>query len=203
MKHASLLAAAMAAAALIAMTNSAIAQQERIWRPPGGDQVDGDVQLFRQVNFNGPHIRVQTPVRDLGITWPVRSIRVNSGAWQVCTGVNFTGTCRNVTGSQAMVASPLSQVRSISPIVERPTPSPGGAASLRGMAAEFFPRPTGRDGQRVLACRNNNNANMNCASQTAQQFCRGRGYNHIGNVAMETVSGRHYLADVLCRRSAG
>lgn len=199
MKHASLLAAAMAAAAFIAMTNSALAQQERIWRPPAG-QVDGDVQLFRQVNFNGPHIRVQTAVRDLGITWPVRSIRVNSGAWQVCIGVNFTGTCRNVTGSQAIVASPLSQVRSISPIVERPTPSPGGA-SLRGMAAEFFPRPTGRDGRRVLACRNNN-ATMNCASQTAQQFCRGRGYNHMGNVAMETVAGRHYLADVLCRHRA-
>ena len=135
MKHASLLAAAMAAAALIAMTNSAIAQQERIWRPPGGDQVDGDVQLFRQVNFNGPHIRVQTAVRDLGITWPVRSIRVNSGAWQVCTGVNFTGTCRTLSGNQAVITSSMSQIRSLSPVVEPPFGG-GGGQSLRGMATE-------------------------------------------------------------------
>lgn len=201
MRHAPPLLAAMAAAALIALTSTALAQEERIWRPPGGNQTEGDIQLFRQANYNGPHIRAQTAVRDLGITWPVRSIRVNSGQWRVCSGVNFSGTCRNVSGSMALVASGLSQIRSLSPVDEPPFGG-GGGQSLRGMAAVFFPQPAGRNGQRVLACRSGS-ATMNCATQTAQQFCRGQGYNHVGNVALETVRGRHYLADVLCRRSAG
>ena len=93
----------------------------------------------------------------------------------------------------------MSQIRSLSPVVEPPFGG-GGGQSLRGMAAEFFPQPTGRNGQRVLACRTGS-ATMNCATQTAQQFCRGQGYQNVGNVALQTVRGQHYLADVLCRRS--
>jgi hypothetical protein len=192
------LIAAMVAASLIAAANSALAQEERIWRPPSGGHADGDIQLYRLPNFSGPHIRAQTTVRDLGITWSVRSIRVNSGRWRVCSDVNFGGTCRNVSASMAVVISPLSRIRSVDPIAE---PSAGGGGpSLRGMASTFYTRPAGRNGQRIAACRGS--ANAACARETAAQFCRGQGYNHVGNVALETVGGRVYLADVLCKRSA-
>ena len=197
MKRNALLIAAAAAAALVAATNAALAQEERIWRPPSGATAQGDIQLFRDAGFRGPHVRAQTTVRDLGITWAVRSIRVNSGRWRVCTGLNLAGTCRDVNGSMAIVSAPLTRIRSVNLVAQPPT-SGGGGPSLRGMAATFFSQPSA-NGQRVLACRGQ--ATAACARTTAEQFCRGHGYNHVGNVMLETVGGRVYLADVLCRHS--
>src|SRR5262245_56979674 len=152
MKHAPFLVAVAASAAVLAAANAALAQEERIWRPPGGNAAQGDIQLFRQPGFRGPHIRAQTAVHDLGITWSVRSSRVNSGRWRACTGLNFTGTCRDLTGSMAVVTAPLTRIRSLNPIAQPPTGGGGGGPSLRGMAATFFSQPAA-NGQRVLACR--------------------------------------------------
>jgi hypothetical protein len=73
--------------------------------------------------------------------------------------------------------------------------------SLSGMTAEFFAMPADR-GTRVPACPSSETPDPDCARDTAQQFCRGAGYSYVGNLAMETVEGRVYLADVLCKHSA-
>lgn len=73
--------------------------------------------------------------------------------------------------------------------------------SLGGMAAEFFATPAD-GGRRVLACRSSQSPDPDCARETAELFCRGVGYAYAGNIAMETVGNRVYLADVLCKHSA-
>jgi hypothetical protein len=138
----SLSAVVALAAASLAFPIEGVAQEERIWRPPEGGRADAEVVLYRETDYDGPSIRIQTAVPDLGLDWN----------------------------------------------------------SLRGMASEFFTHPAS-NGRRILACRRGN-ASSDCARDTAARFCRARGYGYIGNVAMQSVSGRVYLADVLCKRSA-
>lgn len=194
--------AMFAAATLAFALTSASAQEERIWRPPGGGQADADISLYRAPNYQGPHIRAQTAVPDLGIAWRVRSVRVHRGEWQVCSGPDYGGVCRTIDDDIPIIAalSDNSRIRSIRPAPRQPGGGGNAGPSLRGMASEFFTQPSSR-GQRILACQRGQ-ATANCARQTAEQFCRGRGYNHVGNVALQSERGRVYLADVLCKRSA-
>jgi hypothetical protein len=198
-----LLSLVAVAASAVASPSPVAAQQERIWRPSGGD-VEADIILYRATNYGGPSIRAQTPVPDLGINWPIRSLRVVRGEWQLCTGVNYRGRCATVRESTP-VASAIANLGIIRSARPPATPLPGEITvgrSLRGMSAEFFTMPSS-DGRRVLACPSGTAGNAACARRSAERFCRGRGYDHVGNVAQQTVSGRVYLADVLCKRNAG
>ena len=196
-----LFAAVLAAGALI---SAASAQEERFWRPPSGGQAEGEISLYRQNGFAGPHIRAQTAVADIGRDWVIRSIRVTRGRWQLCTGANYSGNCTTVTQSIStiIIASPLVRTRSLRPIVDNPPPGSGGGAgpSLRGMAATFFTQPS-YHGQRIPACARGQ-ATTACARTTAVEFCRVNGYSFVGNFGLQTDRGRAYLADVLCKRSA-
>ena len=69
----------------------------------------------------------------------------------------------------------------------------------RGNFAEFHTQPS-QGNYRVLAC-TRGSATANCAAQTADTWCRSIGWNGSAREHMETVSGREYLADVLCVRS--
>ncbi|MGN6290039.1 MAG: beta/gamma crystallin-related protein, partial [Sphingopyxis terrae] len=53
---------------------------------------------------------------------------------------------------------------------------------------------------RVLACQSGS-ATAACAARTADPWCRAIGWNGSAREHMETLSGRIYLADVLCVRS--
>jgi hypothetical protein len=196
-----MLAAALALSALAANT---AAQEERFWRPPSGEQAEGEISLYRQTGFVGPHIRAQTAVQDIGRDWVVRSVRVTRGRWQLCTGVNYGGQCTTVTQSLSAIilASPLMRTRSLRPILNTPLPGNGASTgpSLRGMAAAFFTQPS-YHGQRIPACARGP-ATSACARDTAVEFCRVNGYSFLGDVALQTDRGRAYLADVLCKRSA-
>ncbi|MFT3727051.1 MAG: beta/gamma crystallin-related protein [Terricaulis sp.] len=182
---------------------AASAQEERFWRPPGGAQADGEISLYRQQDYQGPSLRAQTAVNDIGRDFITRSVRVSRGRWELCTGANFTGQCSIVSQSQSnlIISSPLVRTRSLRPADNNP-PSSGGAAgpSLRGMAAAFFTQPS-YHGQRIPACARGS-ASAACARSTATEFCRVNGYNFVGNVALQTERGRTYLADILCKRSA-
>lgn len=196
--------AALLAAVLIAGGFlTATAQEERLWRPPSGNG-DGEISLFRQQSYQGPHIRAQTAVPDIGRDWIIRSLRITRGQWELCTGANFTGQCTTVSQSlsNVIIASPIVRTRSLRPVVNNPPPSGGGATgpSLRGMAATFFSQPSYR-GHRIPACARGG-ATAACARTTATEFCRVNGFSFVGNVALETERGRVYLADVLCKRSA-
>jgi Beta/Gamma crystallin len=199
--HITFAAAALAATLLFA---TASAQEERLWRPPGGGQGDGEISLYRAPNYAGAHVRSQTAVADLGLNWQIRSIRITRSDWQLCTGPNFGGACQTLRQGVATIAplSPLARTRSMRPIVNQPPPGggSGNGPNLRGVTAEFFTQPSQRN-QRILACARGA-ANLACARNTAEQFCRSQGYSFVGNVAVQNLGGRAYLADVLCKRSA-
>jgi hypothetical protein len=168
--------------------------EERAFRPPPSLRPDGDISVYRSINFTGPYIRAQTAVPDLGIRWRIGSIRVLSGRWQFCSGVNFSGSCEIVTGDIRLVLpiSPLARARSMRPIREESV-----GPSLRGVSAEFFARPLAA-GRRIEACRLSI-VSQNCTLSTALAFCRSRGYPIVGSADTETIGRQRVLADVLCK----
>jgi hypothetical protein len=199
-----MLARAGLAIALIAAAGGASAQNDDArYRPPPPGQ-EPYATLYRDTNYAGPAVAVERAQPDPRLGFAVRSIRVRSGAWQLCSVRNYAGTCITVTASTPDLGSRLGILRrvgSIRPIAVRPPEPPvGSGQSLRGMGAEFFPAPRNRNGSRVLSC-SNGGSTANCAARTADQFCRTAGWNGSAYQSQQTEARRVYLADVLCVRS--
>lgn len=193
--------AALAAIATVIATSSAAQAPPRPQPTPGAEAI-----IYRDANYQGPAVNVSAAQPNLGLVWQVRSIRIVHGTFEVCTRPNYNGDCARVSSSQPNRA-PLGNgfsIQSMRPVTAAPTPGPGAfGPSLRGMASEFYAQPS-ENGRRVLACPAAGSS-MACAQEGAHEFCRARGYNYVGNVALETVQHprRVVLADVLCRRSMG
>ena len=62
----------------------------------GGSAVAADLWLYSGRDFTGATARVNRSEGNLPIR-EARSIRVESGIWEVCTGQNFSGDCRRLT----------------------------------------------------------------------------------------------------------
>lgn len=187
-------------ASVIALAASSAAAQTRPMPLPAET---GEAIIYRDRNFSGPAVNVSAERANLGLAWSVNSVRLVSGSMELCSAPNFRGTCRTVRQSHRDLSSlglPGNRVQSMRP-VSAPVTGEGAGPSLRGMAAAFYSQPS-RNGQRILSCANNSGA-ADCARRTAEQFCRAQGFNFAGNVSQQTVNRRHFLADVLCRTSAG
>lgn len=193
--------------ALLATTLLAVpsaAQQEE--RRPSPD-FPGEAIIYRDVGYSGPAVNVSRANPNLGLAWPVRSIRVRYGRWELCSLSNYRGQCTTIdrdTPDLRRQVNFLNRLGSMRPMPggggpRPPEPPPVPDQSLRGMAAEFFPAPSER-GRRVEACERGQ-ANANCAARTADNFCRQRNWNGSAREALETVGRRVYLADVLCTRT--
>ncbi|NEX93323.1 beta/gamma crystallin-related protein [Caulobacter sp. 17J65-9] len=186
-------AALSAAGGLAAQDNP----QERMLRPPGGAQAT----IFRDRNFSGSAVTVTGPRPDLGLAWPVRSVRIDRGRWEFCSQTNYRGQC--VTATQSSSNFGLLglgvRVQSMRPVSGEGGGSGGGdpGPSLRGMASEFFRAPR-ENGQRVRACPGGA-ATAACARRTADAFCRNRGWTDAAWNQLETEGGVAFLADVLCK----
>ncbi len=182
-------------AVALSVVSVATAQSDRMARPePAPEAV-----IYRDMGYQGPAVNVSQAQANLGLAWRVNAVRVMSGEWQLCEERNFRGRCRTVNRDTPMLGNPLRgiPVQSMRPIGgTMPGGEPGNNKSLRGMAAEFYPRPAQR-GYRVPACATGN-ANANCAARTAQQFCADMGWRTSARQSLETVRGQAYLADVLC-----
>ena len=150
--------------------------------------------VHRDTFFNGPFQSVTASRTELNLAWEVRSIRVRSGEWQICTGRNFTGRCTTIDRDTPALNPQFRSVQSMRPTGGWGT---GVGQSLRGSASEFFPAPR-RDGQRI-ECQGGSNSS--CARQAANQFCRSVGWLVARTQAIETKDGRSYVADVLCARA--
>ncbi len=147
--------------------------------------------LHRDTLFNGPLQSIRAAAPTLNLEWDVRSIRVRSGEWQICTGRNYTGTCRTIDRDQPTLSSQFRRIQSIRPTGGFGT---GLGDSLRGATAEFFPTPL-RSGQRIEC------SGSSCARSEANSFCRSVGWLLARSQALETVNGRSVVADVLCART--
>lgn len=158
----------------------------------------GQLTFYSQIAFRGQSHTVTGPRENAGVPFRVRSARSAPGErWEICTGAHYRGDCQVVSESQGNIAWTVNSVRP-SRAATLPAPvGPGREQSLRGMAAEFFPQPS--DGaRRVASCTSGAAA---CAAESADRFCRSRGWAAAAYQRQATVSGRNYLADVLCTRT--
>ncbi len=186
----------------LAVAATAGAQQDKM-APIG----IGEATIYRDVNFSGPAVYVGEAKPDLGLNWPVRSVRVKRGTWEICSRTRYRGRCATVAADEPDLRGRtgfFDNVQSMRPLggpqIQPPVaPTPPAGPSLRGMGAEFFPAP-GQYNMRILSCPNGNST-ANCAAKTADNFCRGAGWNGSTSESQESVNGRVYLADVLCVRS--
>ena len=189
-------------AAALALTSPSWSQTDKM-APMG----QGEATIYRDVGFQGPAVFVGEAKSDLQLAWPVRSIRVRTGLWELCARTRYRAPCARVSADEAdlrRVSRLLYAVQSMRPLggpqIQPPVqPEPPAGPSLRGMGAEFFPAP-GRYNVRILSCPNGNST-ANCAARTADEFCRSAGWNGSASESQETVNRRVYLADVLCVRS--
>ena len=190
-------AAASIAAGFLATSNAQTVETER-YRPP-------EATIYRDAGYRGPAVFIGEEKPNLRLSWPVNSIRVTRGRWELCERTRYRGNCRTVDRDTPMLNNVL---RGITVQSMRPAGSGGGGWNpnppandqvARGNFAEFHTQPAERN-YRVLACARGS-ATANCAAQTADNWCRSIGWNGSAREHMETVSGRIYLADVLCVRS--
>jgi hypothetical protein len=200
----SILAAAAASigAGFLATSYAQTAETERYRpdRPP-------EATIYRDAGYRGPAVFIGEEKPNLGLAWPVNSIRVPNGRWELCERTRYRGNCRTVDRDTPMLNNVLRglTIQSIRPVGGdgggggwNPNP-PANDQVARGNFAEFHTQPAERN-YRVLACARGS-ATANCASQTADSWCRSIGWNGSAREHMETISGRVYLADVLCVRS--
>lgn len=182
-------------------TSTAQTPEERLYRPP-------EATIYRDAAYRGPAVFIGEAKTDLGLAWPVNSIRVASGRWELCEKTRYRGNCRTVDRDTPMLGSVLRgmTVQSIRPVGGgggggggwNPNP-PANDQSARGSFAEFHTQPS-TNGYRVLACANGS-ATAACAARAADTWCRSIGWNGSAREHMETINRREYLADVLCVRS--
>lgn len=163
-----------------------------------------EATIYRDAGFQGPAVFAGEAQSDLKLAWPVRSIRVRYGTWELCARSRYRSPCFRVSADEddlRRVYPLLYAVQSMRPVGYSPpvNPEPPAGTSLRGMAGEFFPAP-GRNGIRVLAC-TVGGGSANCAARTADNYCKSLGYGGSASQTQETVYGRVYLADVLCTRT--
>lgn len=186
--------------AITTLSQPGFSQDDRIYRPTAPPEAI----IYRDAGYNGPAVNVSQAQPNMGLAWRVNSIRVRSGRWELCERTNFRGTCRSYDSDNAMLGNLL---RGVTVQSMRPVGGGGGGGpevpgnnpSLRGMAAEFYPAPA-QNGRRILACVRGS-ATANCAATPADRFCEALGWTASARESMETVSGRVYLADVLCSRT--
>jgi hypothetical protein len=150
-----------------------------------------EAMLHSDTLFRGSVQSIRGPTPTLNLDWDVRSIRVRSGEWQICTGRNYTGTCRTIDSDQQTLTGQFRRIQSIRPTGGFGT---GIGESLRGATAEFFPAPM-RNGQRIEC------SGSSCARSEANAFCRSVGWILARSQALETVGGRSVVSDVLCARN--
>ncbi|PQM28713.1 hypothetical protein CVO77_09790 [Sphingopyxis lindanitolerans] len=193
-----LAAAALSMGAGFFAASSAQTPDERLYRP-------AEATIYRDAAYKGPAVFIGEAKPNLGLAWPVNSVRVKSGRWELCEKTRYRGNCRTIDRDTPMLNNILRgiTIQSIRPVGSggggwNPSP-PANDQVARGNFAEFHTQPA-QGSTRVLACANGS-ATANCAARTADTWCRSIGWNGSAREHMETVSGRVYLADVLCVRS--
>jgi hypothetical protein len=160
--------------------------------------------LYSQIGFRGQSVTVSGTQTLVNVPFTVRSVRIAPReAWQVCALPAFQGSCNTLQENQANIVWRVNSVRPRTPAITptpMPSPSPpsvGTGPSMRGMASEYFPQPTDRNG-RVESCTQGTAA---CTRQSADRFCVSRGWTASAHELQETVNRRNFLADVLCTQT--
>ena len=161
-------------------------------------QGQGTATLYSKGHFAGFGMPIAGPTTNLG-PLEVKSLKIPDGSvWELCSGNTFSGCKRFSQSKEAMVMT----VRSARPVaaaipesVALPSQGPISASgpSLHGLASEYFVVPA-QGGSRIEV----NEKAAGAASAAATEFCRGHGWRLSAYERVQTISGRTFLADVLC-----
>lgn len=185
------------AVAGLAVADVSSAQTDKMARPP-------EATIYRDARFSGPAVFVGEAKPDLGLAWPVNSIRVASGTWELCERTYYRGNCKTYSSDQSVLGS---SSRGMTVQSMRPIGQSGGSfigveardQVTTGQFAEFHTEPASR-GYRIPACPLGR-VTANCAARTADNYCRTIGWNGSAREHMQTVGRVVFLADVLCVKS--
>ena len=77
--------------------------------------------LYRDVGFRGPSVTVTSSRPDLDFSGPVRSIRIQSGVWELCQRANFRGRCTRYDSSDSSIPSAREYTQSARPVTSART----------------------------------------------------------------------------------
>jgi hypothetical protein len=178
------------------MRKSVLAALIAVVSVPAAAQQQGTATLYTKGHFAGASMTISAPTARM-TPFTVESLRVAPGTvWELCSGNTFTGCERYSESQEAMVRT----VRSVRPVAA-PIPQsvglpnaavPGSNPSLRGLASEFFPMPA-LSGSRVEVA-----GGAGGEIRAATEFCRTRGWRMPAYQRVQAVSGKSFLADVLC-----
>lgn len=174
------------AAALASLASSASAQEQGL-------------VLYSKGHFEGFSQTIDGPRTNMS-PLDVKSIRVPPGtSWDLCSGNTFSG-CTRFSESKEAMARTVRSVRPVAPAIPETAstavaagPVAGSGPSLRGLASEFFVVPA-QAGARIEVA----GQAAGASSTAATEFCRAHGWRMSAYERVQTVSGRTFLADVLC-----
>ena len=168
--------------------------------PVQAQTAGGELVLFSKGHFKGVSRHLDGPSQYMEV-FTVRSVQVPPGEeWDLCTGNKFSG-CRRVSASDPTTAMTIRSVRPAGQAALAAATAAAVAAGvpvasvapqvLRGFASEFFVAPA-EGGNRIELPGGAD------AAARADAFCRSNGWRSAAHEDVQAVSGRSFLADVLC-----
>jgi hypothetical protein len=84
------------------------------------------IAFFDKTNYRGGSVELDAPRGNLAaLTARAESVKVSAGTWQLCTGMNYTGTCTTVGADTADLGSWRNRIVSARPI------GPGTGVDIR------------------------------------------------------------------------
>ncbi len=76
--------------------------------------------IYRDIGFRGPSVTLTGPRPDLDLQWPIRSIRVQRGGWELCARRNYRGRCVIYEASERSIPSAVEYTQSARPVTASP-----------------------------------------------------------------------------------
>jgi len=74
--------------------------------------------IYRDIGYRGPSRTLTGASPDLALQWPVRSIRVQRGVWELCARPNYRGLCTRYEASERSIPSAREYTQSARPVTD-------------------------------------------------------------------------------------
>ena len=74
--------------------------------------------IYRDIGYRGPARTLTGPNPDLDLQWPIRSIRVQRGVWELCARPNYRGLCTRYEASERSIPSAREYTQSARPVTD-------------------------------------------------------------------------------------
>lgn len=87
---------------------------------PSAPAADAVAIIYRDIGYRGPAVTLTGPAPDLDLHWPIRSIRVQRGVWELCARPNYRGLCTRYEASERSIPSAREYTQSARPIGQAP-----------------------------------------------------------------------------------